>query len=112
VNPKKYLIGHHVDWARGFPFDAYGLPDQYSRPLPSVARFGFWYDEDLPKAMGEDLWPGVELGRRAFEREAAAAARPPDDLRRERRALYDAWIAEQAKDEQARLAARPAAPRS
>ena len=107
VNPKKYLIGHHVDWARGFPFRAYGLPDQYARPLPSVARFGFWYDEELPKAMGDDLWPGVELGRRAFEREAAAAGRTPDDLRQERRALYDAWIAEQAKDEQARVAAAP-----
>ena len=29
VNPKKHLIGHHMDWARGFPFEAFGLPDQY-----------------------------------------------------------------------------------
>ena len=28
VNPKKHLIGHHVDWARGFPFEAFGLPDR------------------------------------------------------------------------------------
>ena len=31
VNPKKHLIGHHLDWARGFPFEAFGLPDQYQR---------------------------------------------------------------------------------
>ena len=102
VNPKKHLIGHHVDWARGFPFEAYGLPDQYARPLPSVARFGFWYDEDLPKAMGPDLWPGVALGERALARDAAESGRPVDELRAERRALYDAWVAEQVKDEQAR----------
>ncbi|HET8646086.1 MAG TPA: peptidoglycan recognition family protein, partial [Vicinamibacteria bacterium] len=46
VNPKKRLIGHHLDWARGFPFEAFGLPDQYNRLAPSVAVFGFGYDED------------------------------------------------------------------
>ncbi|HSD27550.1 MAG TPA: N-acetylmuramoyl-L-alanine amidase, partial [Vicinamibacteria bacterium] len=39
VNARKHLIGHHLDWARGFPFEAFGLPDQYARPLPSVAIF-------------------------------------------------------------------------
>ena len=75
VNPKKYLIGHHVDWARGFPFEAFGLPDQYQRPAPSVALFGFWYDEDLVTVMGEP-WPGVER--------AAGAAGPGGGRRRPR----------------------------
>lgn len=111
VNPKKYLIGHHVDWARGFPFDAFGLPDQYQRPLPSVTRFGFGYDEELLKVMG-DLWPGVGDGERALAAEAARLRRSVEDLRSEKRARYDAWIAEQVKDEQARAGAPPAAPRS
>ena len=62
VNPKKHLIGHHLDWARGFPFEAFGLPDQYARLAPSVAIFGFGYDDDFLKVMGEP-WPGVRDGR-------------------------------------------------
>jgi hypothetical protein len=104
VNPKKYLIGHHVDWARGFPFDAFGLPDQYARALPSIALFGFGYDEDLLKLMGE-LWPGVTHGETALGREAARLGRGVEDLRLEKRARYDLWMAEQARDEQARAGA-------
>ena len=102
VNPKKYLIGHHVDWARGFPFEAYGLPDQYQRPAPSVARFGFWYDEDLVKAMGEP-WPGVHRAREELAREAEAAGRDIHELRDEKRARYDEWIAEQSRDDTPRV---------
>ncbi|HEY6548152.1 MAG TPA: peptidoglycan recognition family protein, partial [Vicinamibacteria bacterium] len=58
VNAKKHLIGHHVDWARGFPFEAFGLPDQYTRQAPHVALFGLGYDTDFLKVMGEP-WPGV-----------------------------------------------------
>ena len=97
VNPKKYLIGHHVDWARGFPFEAFGLPDQYQRPAPSVALFGFWYDEDLVTAMGEP-WPGVHLAREALAREAAAAGRDIQELRDEKRARYDEWVAKQSRE--------------
>ena len=104
VNPEKYLIGHHVDWARGFPFAAFGLPDQYARALPSVERFGFGYDEDFLKLMG-DLWPGVGRGEEALGREAAGLGRSVSDLRLEKRARYDQWIAEQARDEQARAGA-------
>ena len=104
VNPKKYLIGHHVDWARGFPFGAFGLPDQYARPLPSVELFAFGYDEELLKLMG-DLWPGVTQAERALGREAARLGRSFEDLRLEKRARYDLWMADQTRDEQARAGA-------
>lgn len=104
VNPKKYLIGHHVDWARGFPFAAFGLPDQYARPLPSVELFAFGYDEELLKVMG-DLWPGVSEAERALGREAARLGRSFEDLRLEKRARYDVWMADQARDELARAGA-------
>ena len=67
VNSKKHLIGHHLDWARGFPFEAFGLPDQYRRPSPAVALFGFGYDEQFLAVMGEP-WPGVRRGRAAARR--------------------------------------------
>ena len=98
VNPKKHLIGHHVDWARGFPFEAFGLPDQYSRPAPAVALFGFGYDEDFLKVMGEP-WAGVREAEGALAREAAAAGRSVDDLRQERQQLYDRWLSEQSPAE-------------
>ena len=96
VNPKKYLIGHHVDWARGFPFAAFGLPDQYARPLPSVSRFGFGYDGDLVALMGPDLWPGVSAAETSLAREAAQLGRGVDEVRGEKRARYDQWVAAQA----------------
>jgi hypothetical protein len=95
VNAKKHLIGHHVDWARGFPFEAFALPDQYRRAAPAVFLFGFGYDERFLAVMGEP-WPGVGEAERLLAAEARAAGRTEDDLRRERRGTYDLWLAEQA----------------
>jgi hypothetical protein len=97
VNSKRHLIGHHLDWARGFPFEALGLPDQYRRASPAVALFGFGYDERFLAVMGEP-WPGVGEAERQLEDEAAAAGRTVDELRRERTATYDLWLDEQARD--------------
>jgi hypothetical protein len=97
VNPRKHLIGHHVDWARGFPFAAFGLEDQYAVPAPAVALFGFGHDEVFAAAVGEP-WSGVREAERRLAAEASDAGRPVDELRRERRALYDLWFAEQARD--------------
>jgi hypothetical protein len=97
VNPRKHLIGHHLDWARGFPFEALGLPDQYRRAAPAVALFGFGYDERFLEVMGEP-WPGVRAAEAQVEDEAAAAGRTVDALRRERARTYDLWLDEQAKD--------------
>ncbi len=106
VNPKKHLIGHHVDWARGFPFEAFGLPDQYARPAPAVALFGFGYDDDFLKVMGEP-WAGVREAERALAEEAAKAGRTLDDLRRERQQLYDRWMSEQSQADEATASGRP-----
>jgi hypothetical protein len=100
VNPRKHLIGHHLDWARGFPFEAFGLPDQYRRPAPSVALFGFGYDEDFLKVLGEP-WEGVRSAERLLEQEAAQRSRTVAEVRGERQGLYDRWIVEQAHEEAA-----------
>jgi hypothetical protein len=97
VNPHKHLIGHHLDWARGFPFEAFGLPDQYRRPSPAVELFGFGYDEQFLAVMGEP-WPGVRAAERLLAAEGAAAGRLVDELRQERWRVYDRWLAEQARD--------------
>ncbi len=97
VNAKKHLIGHHLDWARGFPFEAFGLPDHYLRPSPAVALFGFGYDEQFISVMGEP-WSGVGEAQRQLAADALAAGRAVDDVREERSGTYDRWLAEQVQD--------------
>ena len=97
VNSKKHLIGHHVDWARGFPFSAFGLPDQYLRPSPAVLLFGFSYDEELVAKMGE-LWSGVGEAERQLVRDAQRQGRPIAELRQQRARVYDLWQAQQAAE--------------
>jgi hypothetical protein len=91
VNPKKHLIGHHLDWARGFPFAAFGLPDLYATPPASVAFFGFSFDESLVSTMGEP-WPGVREAASGFGEEAAKKGMTLEELRRQRRRTYDEWL--------------------
>jgi hypothetical protein len=110
VNSHRHLIGHHLDWARGFPFDAFGLPDQYTRPSPAVALFGFGYDEPFLEVMGEP-WPGVRAAERALANEARAESLPLDEVRRTRQKTYDLWLAEQTEDaEQAEKASARSQP--
>jgi hypothetical protein len=105
VNPRRHLIGHHVDWARGFPFRAFGLPDLYDRPAPAVALFGFDYDEQFLEVMGEP-WPGVIAAERELAEEAARTGRTVGDVRRERSKRYDGWLARHTRD--AKESAEPA----
>jgi hypothetical protein len=106
VNPTKHLIGHHLDWARGFPFEDFGLPDHYKVKAPSVALFGFAYDDHFLETLGGEPWEGVRAAERALEQEARAEGRSVEDLRRERRATFDAWLAAQNEDRRA-AASRP-----
>lgn len=100
VNPRKHLIGHHLDWARGFPFEAFGLPSQYSRPAPSVAMFGFGYDDRFLNVLGEP-WPGVRDAEGVLAAAAQAGGKTVEEIRHERQALYDRWFAEQTRDQDA-----------
>lgn len=92
VNPKKHLIGHHLDWARGFPFDVFSLPDQYAVESPAV-RLGFSWDERFLSVMGEP-WPGAVLAAKRLEAEAMARGASALDERKERARTYDRWLAE------------------
>ena len=99
ISPGRHLIGHHLDWARGFPFEAFGLPDQYARPAPSVAVFGFDYDDDFLKVLGEP-WAGVRAAERALAEEATRRGTTVEELRHERQQLYDRWTAPPGASEQ------------
>jgi hypothetical protein len=98
INPSKHLIGNHMDWSRGFPFAAFGLPDQYATVPPSVGLFGFGYDDEFLKILGEP-WPGVRQAEVALADEARQAGKSEDEVRRGRRALYDEWRQAQTRDD-------------
>jgi hypothetical protein len=109
VSPSRHLIGYHLDWARGFPFAAFGLPDLYAQPPPSVALFGFGYDRSFVRAVGE-LWPGLIAAENSLAADAQSRAVPTSVLRQERQAIYDQWIV-QVQDTRvaAQFPVRPAA---
>jgi hypothetical protein len=90
VSPRQGLIGYHRDWARGFPFEAFGLPDLYAVPPPSVALFGFGHDYEFMRAIGAP-WPGLAAAEQALTDEARQRALPLAAVRRERQALYHKW---------------------
>lgn len=94
ISPRQGLIGYHRDWARGFPFEAFGLPDLYAVPPPSVALFGFGHDKEFLRAVGE-RWPGLIAAEQALADEARQRAVPIEVIRRERQARYREWSIEQ-----------------
>jgi hypothetical protein len=73
VNAAGRRLGHHTDWASGFPFAGIGLPDNYGAPLASMTVFGFAYDEDFLSA-GAAAWTGLALSEGQVRRQAALAA--------------------------------------
>ena len=90
IAPRQFLIGYHRDWATGFPFAAFGLPDQYAQPPAAVTLFGFGYDDDFRRAVGK-LSPGLITAERMLTKEAEARGISPDAVRQERRALFQKW---------------------
>ncbi|HEU4604403.1 MAG TPA: peptidoglycan recognition family protein [Steroidobacteraceae bacterium] len=93
VNPSKRLIGYHRDWARGFPFEAFGLPDQYAQPLPSIAIFGFGYDDEFLHAVGE-RWPGLIAAEQLLTEEARSKGMTLDAIKRDHQLRYQKWVQE------------------
>lgn len=108
VNAKKHLIGHHVDWARGFPFAAFGLPNQYEVAAPAVAEFGFAYDEEFLKKMDGEPWAGVREAERLLGEEAVREGASLDGVRGRKRAVYDRWVEEQIQADDRKAAEKTA----
>ena len=70
VNPKKMLIGYHLDLSRGFPFGQFGLSDKYLESLPSMVEFGFSYDSYFEKIFDGKVWPGIREAETLLEKQA------------------------------------------
>lgn len=97
VNAANKLVGYHRDWARGFPFEAFGLPNLYAYPTPSVALFGFDYDQEFLNTVGEP-WPGLRAASEQLADEARSRSMSIADVRRERQARYQRWLQDLSAD--------------
>jgi hypothetical protein len=94
VNPGNMRIGYHTDWAAGFPFEAVGLEDAYSRPVAAVALFGFEYETGLIRSAGGQVWNGLVAAEELLIRQAAARGVPPAAHRKSLQRTYRQMIAE------------------
>lgn len=88
VNPSNMLICYHHDWARNFPFAAFGLSDKYKVAPASVSEFGFTYDDEIAEKLGGDVWSGVKLAEEEFRRRAERSDVTPEEMRRRMRQRY------------------------
>jgi hypothetical protein len=88
VNPSNMLICYHHDWARNFPFEAFGLSDKYKVAPASVSEFGFTYDEEIMEKLGGDVWAGVRLAEEEFRQRAEGLNLTPEEMRRRMRERY------------------------
>ncbi|HEX8458542.1 MAG TPA: peptidoglycan recognition family protein [Pyrinomonadaceae bacterium] len=88
VNPSNMLICYHHDWARNFPFEAFGLSDKYKVAPASVSEFGFTYDEEIIAKLGGDVWAGVKIGEAEFRRRAEELKLTTEEMRRRMRERY------------------------
>jgi len=61
VNPRKMLIGYHLDLSHGFPFSRFKLSNKYREKLPAITDFGFSYDEYFLAIFDGNPWPGILL---------------------------------------------------
>jgi hypothetical protein len=88
VNPSNMLICYHHDWARNFPFEAFGLSDKYKIAPASVSEFGFTYDDEIAEKLGGDVWSGVKLAEEEFRRRAEQSDMTPEEMRPRMRQRY------------------------
>ncbi len=88
VNPSNMLICYHHDWARNFPFEAFGLSDKYKIAPASVSEFGFTYDDEIAEKLGGDVWSGVKLAEEEFRRRAEQSDMTPEEMRPRMRERY------------------------
>ena len=67
-------VGYHTDWAAGFPFEAIGLPNNYTRPLSAVAHFGFVCDPAFLEQADRHLRSGIQTAEELLRRNGSVRA--------------------------------------
>ena len=92
LNPANGLVGYHTDWRGRFPFSELGLPDNYRLAVPSIAEWGFRYDRQFVDQIGGQVWAGLRLAEKRFQREAERRRISLQRLRKRRVARLREWM--------------------
>ena len=92
LNPANGLVGYHTDWRGRFPFSELGLPDNYRLAVPSIAEWGFRYDRQFVDQIGGQVWAGLRLAEKRFQREAELRRISLARLRKRRVARLREWM--------------------
>lgn len=104
VNPGNMLIGYHTDWSGQFPFEVVGLPNNYNETLPSIALWGFSYDELFVAKIDGRVWPGIKEAEKYFRRKAAG--RGAEKVYRRKLTKHYRRLLDQVREELASIHAR------
>ncbi|MBS1828201.1 MAG: N-acetylmuramoyl-L-alanine amidase [Acidobacteria bacterium] len=91
VNPDNFKIGNHTDLGAGFPYAAFGLPDNYRIPPPSMLHFGFAYDS----VYWDRIEPQLRLSLQAGEKQLHQQALRRSDMQRRYREYIAIWRKQQ-----------------
>ncbi len=91
VNPDNMKIGNHTDLGAGFPYAAFGLPDNYRIPPPSMLLFGFAYDS----VYWDRIEPELRLSLQAGEKQLQNQALRRPELQRRFRDYIAIWRKQQ-----------------
>ncbi|MFZ0613630.1 MAG: peptidoglycan recognition family protein [Desulfobacterales bacterium] len=91
VNPKKKLIGYHLDLSQGFPFEKFSLSNKYNEPLPSMVEFGFSYDDYFEQIFGGEIWPGIRASETILQSRCKHAKISLSRYKRRLNDNYDAY---------------------
>jgi hypothetical protein len=108
VNPKKKLIGYHLDLGKGFPFAKFSLSNKYNEPLPSIVDFGFSHDEYFEKIFGGEIWPGIRASEVVLQRRCERANISLSQYRIYLNTKYDEYIEERTAVNQKHTSAKTA----
>jgi hypothetical protein len=81
LNRGYHLLGWHTDFAASFPFQAVGLPDNYSLPPAAIYALGFHYDGNYLRLTGPRLLPGLASADRQIANQSARLGLPENSYR-------------------------------
>ena len=94
VNPRNMRVGYHTDWASGFPFERFGLPDNYRLEPPALWAFGFESDSSYLDTAGDRIYPAIAAAEERLRHRADEAGVKVAVYRRSLQRRYREWLQE------------------
>ena len=92
VNPRNMRVGYHTDWASGFPFERFGLPDNYRAEPPALWAFGFESDPSYLDTAGARVYPAIQAAEEHLRQKATDSGVRLAAYRKTLQKKYREWL--------------------